>query len=48
MASHTPVDVDPKQLETAQDAWSSFGVAMKWGGVFVALVVVGVVALLLR
>lgn len=41
MASQDPVDVDPKELERAENAWVSFGVASKWGVIFIIIILAG-------
>lgn len=35
MASKTPTDIDPKDLERAETLWVNFGVASKWGIILV-------------
>ncbi|MEZ5814825.1 MAG: aa3-type cytochrome c oxidase subunit IV [Alphaproteobacteria bacterium] len=45
MASHTPAEDDPKQLENAQKFWGSFARGAKWGVVASAAVLIALLAL---
>ncbi len=43
MGSHTPVEDDPEQLETAQKIWQSFTVGTKWTIRIIAVILIGMV-----
>ncbi len=44
MAKHTPVDVDPKQIDNAQQIWGNFMSATKFGIAATVIILLGLAA----